>query len=382
MIAVVGASGEIGARLMEQLLARGLPARALVRSHIGPRLSRHEIDVRYADLRDLEGATRALEGCEVVINCAVDKSPAARDSDHVRRNVAGCRNLLTAGQRAGVRRLVHLSSIAAMPPRVTAAVLAAPWVYSRERNWYTRSKIATEKLLRRDAGCAVCIVRPGIVYGPYMEWSRLAFSRCRDGIVCLPDVTPSCCYAVHVDDLTSLLELLATAPDPPPPLLYAVNPASVSWPDFYRAHGAAAGLPGDCVRLAPLAEIDQHIPRAAAMDNVLAWVRWANRSPAVEAVRGREWFESGKAALKRRLGMSDAPAATTTAAPPREENLIWPDAYDARVLQSDARFSPELVGGAEGFEHRVHLRDGCAQAAAWWQFAAPGRPELPAWEGA
>src|SRR5438046_2928996 len=133
MIAVTGASGEIGARLVQNLHFAGRAVRALLRRP-SPRLARWgDIPTAVADLGDRAALRQAVAGADAVIHCAVDKDTSLPDAALVKRNVVACENLLAACAEAGVRRVVHVSSISVLPPRLRQEALAEPTHYSTER---------------------------------------------------------------------------------------------------------------------------------------------------------------------------------------------------------------------------------------------------------
>src|SRR5262245_36916440 len=102
-IAVIGAAGFVGTRLVEILYLGGVAqVRPVVRNFKRlARLSRFELDCRIADARDEAALTKAFEGCDAVVNAAVGD---ARTIERIIRPV------WKACVTARVRRLVYLSS--------------------------------------------------------------------------------------------------------------------------------------------------------------------------------------------------------------------------------------------------------------------------------
>ena len=72
-IAIIGASGFIGTRLVEVFYLGGVAqVRPIVRHFTSlARLSRFELDCRMADARDEAALTKAFEGCDAVVNMAI-----------------------------------------------------------------------------------------------------------------------------------------------------------------------------------------------------------------------------------------------------------------------------------------------------------------------
>jgi NADH dehydrogenase len=110
-IATTGANGRIG----QCLLQRAPGARALVRSERAAQaLAGLGADVRVLDVRDVDGLTRAAEGCEAWIHLVgiLKQTRSARYEDAHERS---CEAIARAAERAGVKRVVCLSILGARP---------------------------------------------------------------------------------------------------------------------------------------------------------------------------------------------------------------------------------------------------------------------------
>lgn len=112
---VTGGSGFVGAALLERLRAQGVAVRALVRSAE----ARAVVEPLGAepvrgDLLEEPGLERAMEGCDTVFHCAAKAATWGLESEFFAVNVRGTENVLRAARRAGVRRLVHASSLAVL----------------------------------------------------------------------------------------------------------------------------------------------------------------------------------------------------------------------------------------------------------------------------
>ena len=176
---VTGAAGFLGAHVAELLLAQGEPTAVLLRpgEELGP-LASTTVEPRWGDIADRATVAAALDGITVVINCAARTGPWGPATEYERSNVAGLRTLISAAIAAGVRRVVHVSSITVHGNDVggradeDSPVRGAP-------NPYSRSKVAGERALlpmMREQRAPVTIVRPGWIYGPRSvdSFARLA----------------------------------------------------------------------------------------------------------------------------------------------------------------------------------------------------------------
>jgi nucleoside-diphosphate-sugar epimerase len=317
-----------------------------------PDLSRFTLDARRVDVRDGAALSRALDGARVVVNCAVDKSEAPSSPRSVRSNVEACEQLVRACVTNRVQRLVHLSSIAVLPPRLTPDAVSRPFDYARERDWYRQVKVTTERqmLAARDR-LEICVIRPGHVYGPTLNWSRLALSRGRRNRIAVPDpAIGSRCHVVFVGDLVRLIHRWAMLGVSPPPMVHAVSPEPVTWAAFFSEHAVAAGFP-DPVVVSPLAELRRRVipDRPPFARRVLRRLR---ASPLLDPLRGSPLLRHARAAAKAYR----APAST-------EPWTVWPTALELEQYLSSGEFSPAEL--EPRFSYETSFVDGCRMTAEW-----------------
>ncbi len=166
---VTGGSGFIGGRLIERLVADGWRVRALARSDAsaGVVADRGAEAVR-GELADVAALADGARGCEVAFHCAAHLGDWGEPEDFERGNVQGSANVVEACRRAGVRRLVHVGT--------EAAILAGqPLVDADESEplrpdspaLYSASKARAEALvLAADGdGLETVVIRPRFVWG-------------------------------------------------------------------------------------------------------------------------------------------------------------------------------------------------------------------------
>jgi dihydroflavonol-4-reductase len=167
---VTGAAGFIGANVVRELLAHDWCVRALIRTPDPPALAGLSVESVAGDLFMPELAA-AMRGCDAVFHVAALYSLWRRDRDDVMRtNVEGTRNVLRAAREAGVPRVVHTSSVAAIGVRyggVADETFQSP--VARLVGVYKKSKLLGE-LVAREAAAAgqdVVIVNPSTPVGPW-----------------------------------------------------------------------------------------------------------------------------------------------------------------------------------------------------------------------
>ena len=197
-VLVTGATGFIGSRLCELLsLEYRIPYRALVRDFSrAARIARLDPELAGGDMSDPGSLARAVEGCDAVVNLAHGDDQGARKQTM---------QLVEACTRAGVRRLVHVSSMAVHGPAPGTEVLTE--ANAPVRRWgeaYSDAKAAAEAVVAaagRRGAIETVVLRPTIVYGPYSFFVTPIVQDARNGFVSLVDGGSGICNAVYVDDV-------------------------------------------------------------------------------------------------------------------------------------------------------------------------------------
>lgn len=177
-ILVTGATGSLGSALVRALVADGDEVSAMVLP--GDRMGgiepvRDNVQIRFADVRDpvtLDQAFRDVEIVYHVAGVAVTLNRLHRQMLAV--NVDGARNVAEAAARAGVRRLVHTSSISAVgyPPAGEIADEHFDMTRSVCSNSYAETKTIGERALLEVAerrGLDAVVVNPSAVIAPYSD---------------------------------------------------------------------------------------------------------------------------------------------------------------------------------------------------------------------
>ncbi len=122
------------------------------------------------DLRDRDSIIRAAKGCEEIYHVAADYRLWVEDEEPMyASNVLGTRNVLEAARRAGVRRMIHTSTVGALgvphdsPGCEDTAVTLDDMVGP-----YKRSKFMAERdvLAAAGEGVPVVVVNPSTPIGP------------------------------------------------------------------------------------------------------------------------------------------------------------------------------------------------------------------------
>lgn len=190
-IAVTGGTGFVGRAFIACALEAGHALRALARS---AQEARAGVEWIAGDLADREALAALVEGVDAVVHIAgVVNAPDA--SGFEAGNVTGTLNVVEVAAAEGVRRFVHVSSLSAREPELSA---------------YGASKARGEKVIKASL-LDWTVVRPPAIYGPHDREMFELFRAARWGVVPVPKGGRA--SLIHVDDLARLL--LALLPGGP-----------------------------------------------------------------------------------------------------------------------------------------------------------------------
>lgn len=166
---VTGGSGFVGGALIERLRREGWTVRALARSDASAErvraLGAEPVD---GDLTDPAALAAGAEGCEVAFHAAAKVEDWGDPAEFERVNVGGTRNTVEACRRAGVHRLVHVGTEAAlMAGQPLVRVDEDAPLRPDSPALYSSSKAAAEQVVRaaNGGGIETVVVRPRFVWG-------------------------------------------------------------------------------------------------------------------------------------------------------------------------------------------------------------------------
>ena len=210
---VTGAGGFIGSHFAPYLAARGWDVRAIDVHEPPAAVAGPNVEYRVQDIQDARLLPGALEGIECVFNLAsvhLDVHATFEQFEAVNVNALG--RLVELCSVAGVRRLVHVSSVGVYghvvcPPANEAAPL-------NPQNDYERTKMAGEEAARRSAartGMDVVVIRPSWVYGTGCPRTLKLIRSLRSGRFFYIGPGHNLRHPIYIDDLLDALVLAAQA---------------------------------------------------------------------------------------------------------------------------------------------------------------------------
>jgi len=170
---VTGATGFVGSAVAWALAARGHALRLLVRRGSDRRnLAGLDAELVEGELTDAASLARAVAGCRFVVHVAADYRIWVPDPEAMlASNVDGTRALFSAALDAGVERVVHCSSVAALGLTGDGSPADETTPVSEEKivGIYKKSKFRAEQAvleLVRNRGLQAVIVNPAAPVGP------------------------------------------------------------------------------------------------------------------------------------------------------------------------------------------------------------------------
>ncbi len=184
-ILITGATGLVGMHVAFDLTAAGHAVRLLCR----PGSNRAMLEKVFAfyspdfkkqlaliewfegDILDIYSLEDAMEGIRDVYHAAALVSFVPADRDRMlKSNIEGTANIMNAAMYCGVRKVCHVSSIAALGKRDDGGLIDEEvyWKNAPSNSWYAISKYGGEREAWRAAeeGLDVVIVNPGFIIGP------------------------------------------------------------------------------------------------------------------------------------------------------------------------------------------------------------------------
>jgi nucleoside-diphosphate-sugar epimerase len=233
VVAVTGATGFLGKRLVKALAADGWTVRVLARRDIAdPAWAGLEPQLVIGDLANARALAALCEGATVVVHVAgLIKASSRAVFD--RANVEGSRQVALAAKAAGAR-LILVSSLAAREPHLSD---------------YAGSKRGGEDAARAVFGDDLTIVRPPAIYGPGdIETFRLFKMASAGGF--LPVLDPAARMAwIHADDAAERIAALVKMPRPGLLSLSDDRPEGYGWTELMQTASKAVGASPRLVRI-------------------------------------------------------------------------------------------------------------------------------------
>ena len=172
---VTGGTGLVGYNIIQSLLKRGRPVKALVRSAEKARsVLPASVELIQGDITEPVSIARAIEDCTVVYHAAGLPEQWLKDPGvFTAINVVGTKNLIEAAVQARVRRFIYTSTIDVFAAAKKQTYDESVIDDQPKPTYYERSKQAADKdvVAALDRGLNAVFLHPSALYGPGPETS-------------------------------------------------------------------------------------------------------------------------------------------------------------------------------------------------------------------
>ena len=241
-VVVTGATGFVGGALVRALLERGHEVVGVTHA-ASAALQHHSLTWVKGDVTEPVTLQGLFAGADWLIHAAGMLGQAGvPESDYFQLHEKGTNNVLSEAGRAGVRRILYVSSPGVLgpisgPPADETALLMPS-------NPYERSKAAAEMVaqVHAKAGVPVIIARPEFIYGPTDLHVLGLFKAVRDGRFFTIDGGQYVCHPTYIDDAVSGM-LLALENGRPGEIYHITGPEPVTFGELGQTIAAALDVP-------------------------------------------------------------------------------------------------------------------------------------------
>jgi len=309
---VTGATGFVGSHVARALVARGDDVRVTVRanSNLAP-LADLDVDTVVAELADRRAVRRALKGVERVFHVAGSTNLRAPADALFEANVAVTRVVMEECERAGVERVVHTSSTAAVGPAPTGGTADERqlWRGSVGVPYVDAKREAEVEALRIAArGLPVVVVCPAYVLGAG-DYSRSSTEVVRRFMLRrIPVYVEGAINVVDVEDVAAGM-LLADERGRPGER-YILGNRNYTWDRLFADLARLSGIEPPALRLP--------VPAALALAEALARAPGPTPITPVEVRSAAQWWTYRSTKARRELGWTTRPHEETV-----ERTVEW-----------------------------------------------------------
>ncbi|OQY30002.1 MAG: hypothetical protein B6244_01710 [Candidatus Cloacimonetes bacterium 4572_55] len=242
---VTGANGFVGSKLAEALLRRGDDVHGLIRARSDLRfLKEIPIHLHIGDITNPDSLIEPMKGVEVLFHVAGLASDWG-SLEHFRRiNAQGTVNVLQAAKSAGVRKIVHVGTVAIMgfgrinvtedSPRLPTSF---PYVISKLEGEQAALEFASSN------GLPLTVIRPGDVYGPHdRTWMLPMLTEMEKGKMGHVSGGRAELAPIYIDNLTQALLLAAEQGRGENQAFFITDGVHITWREIVRRLAELMGL--------------------------------------------------------------------------------------------------------------------------------------------
>ena len=350
---MLGAGGFVGSRAVELFHLTGtFDVRPVVRRPGSmARAARFRLDSRLADAQDTRQLEEAFRGCDAVLHLATGDP---------RVIVGSVQPVHEAATRAGVRRIVYMSSASVHGQSPDPGTVEETPLHRRHAIAYNNAKVEAERQWQRlqPRGPEVVVLRPAIVFGPRSRWVSACAEELLAGRAYLVDRGRGVCNTIYVDNLLHASRLALTVPEAAGQTFFVGDREPMTWREFYEPIAKALGIdPGTIAALDRAPDFRPGVrDRVRALKSTAA-VQFGLRCTPPRLKR------SVKAALAGWRNPDSAQASGAAATGPH------PTLEMTMLQQCRWQLDWSKAATAIGYEPVVSAAEGMRRSIAWLRFA-------------
>jgi nucleoside-diphosphate-sugar epimerase len=259
-VLITGATGFIGSRLARsfagaatQVVALGLTNTEAERQRWEMLSGVDRIDLREVSVTEPDALRDAMAGVDAVFHLAAAQHEAGMPYAHFQQvNVEGTRHVFEAALAAGVRRVVHASTIGVYQPQALVT-LATPLGSS---NHYGQTKLEAERMIEAEYRDRIqtVVIRISETYGPHDNRLLKMYRAIAAGRWFHVGKGENPHHPIYIDDLVDCLAAAAEAEAAVGQTLIAAGPETVTSREMADYIAVAVGVrrPTFTVPLAPM----------------------------------------------------------------------------------------------------------------------------------
>jgi nucleoside-diphosphate-sugar epimerase len=354
-VAVLGAGGFVGSRAIELFhLTGAFDVRPVVRRPASlAAAARFQLDCRLADALDSRQLEQAFRGCDALLHLATGDP---------RMITGSVRPVHEAAARAGIRRIVYMSSASVHGQAPDPDTTEETRLHQRHAVAYNNAKVAAERewrRLQRRGGPEMVVLRPAIVFGPRSRWIASCANDLLTGRAYLIGGGRGVCNTIYVDNLLHAARLALTVPQAAGGTFFVGDRERITWLDFYRPIADALGI--DPAAIAMLDEAPDFHPGLRDRLRALKSTRPAQFGLRFTPPRLKR---SVKAALSAWRATDALPGSGAVAAAGPQPTLEMTLLHRCSWQLSWAKAAATL-----GYEPIVSVADGMRRSIGWLRFA-------------
>lgn len=243
-VLVTGASGLLGANAVEWMIGQGYEVNVLLRktsNTLG--LKGLQPQIFYGDLEDSRSIYLAAKGCKAIIHCAANtKQWGSSHEEHDRINLLGTKNIIEAADKAGVDKVVFVSTANTFPFSNNPPV---------DMNTdYVASKLAAERYVLEQQLVKAIILNPSFMIGP-RDSKPSSGQSILHYLNHQPVFTPTGGKSfIHVRDVAEAIQKVMESPDHGKRYLLANQ--NMPYKRFFKIVGKASGKKKMTIPIPPI----------------------------------------------------------------------------------------------------------------------------------